>query len=81
MTLKVNTTDKNINIKVPNWLIANRLTFFILKCVVASKLGLVMIFRIRYKKIKPLLKLVKKYKKSEIVSVHTQQGVQINVSL
>lgn len=66
-------------IKIPNFLIANRLSFGILKIFLAFKIPF--IFRIKYKHIKPLVKKAKQYKNFEIVNVKTRQGETIIVSL
>lgn len=70
---------KTMCIKIPNLLIANRLSFGILKLFLAFKIPFV--FRIKYKHIKPLIKKAKQYKNFEIVNVKTRQGETIIVSL
>ena len=66
-------------IKIPNSLIANRLSFGILKTFLAFKIPF--IFRIKYKHIKPFIKKAKQYKNFEIVNVKTRQGETVIVSL
>ena len=70
---------KTICIKIPNFIIANRLSFGILKIFLAFKIPFV--FRIKYKHIKPLIKKAKQYKNFEIVNVKTRQGETVIVSL
>ena len=70
---------KTMCIKIPNLLIANRLSFGILKLFLAFKIPFV--FRIKYKHIKPLIKKAKQYKNFEIVNDKTRQGETIIVSL
>lgn len=73
------TNGKTKCIKIPNSLIANRLSFGILKLILVFKIPF--IFTIKYKHIKPFLKKVKQYKNFEIVNVKTRQGETIIVSL
>lgn len=81
MTVKVNDKDKNIKIKVPNWLVANRFTFGILKCVLKSITGIRQIRKIKYKHIKPFIKHANEYKNYEIVTINTQQGAVVKIYL
>ena len=73
------TNGKTSCIKIPNFLIANRLSFGILKLILIFKIPFV--FRIKYKHIKPFIKKAKQYKNFEIVNVKTKQGENIIVSL
>lgn len=73
------TNGKTRCIKIPNFLIANRLSFGILKLFIVFKVPF--IFTIKYKHIKPLIKKAKQYKNFEIVNVKTRQGETVIVSL
>ncbi len=73
------TNGKTKCIKIPNSLIANRLSFGILKLFLVFKIPF--IFRIKYKYIKPLIKKANQYKNFEIVNVKTKQGKNVIVSL
>ncbi len=66
-------------IKVPNFLLANRLSFGLLKLILVFKIPF--IFVIKYKHIKPIIKVAKKCKDFEIVNVKTRQGENISISL
>lgn len=66
-------------IRIPNFFIANRLTFGILKLILAFKIPF--IYRIKYKRIKPFIKIVNQYKNFEIVSVKTRQGEGVRIFL
>ena len=73
------TNGKTKCIKIPNFFIANRLSFGLLKLILVFKVPF--IFAIKYKYIKPFIKVAKKYKNFEIVNVKTRQGENISVSL
>ena len=77
VTFPINGKSKSI--KLPNFLIANRLLFVILKLIFMFKIPLV--FRIKYNHKKPFIKKAKQYKNFEIVNVKTKQGETITVSL
>ena len=77
VTFPINGKSKCI--KLPNFLIANRLLFVILKLILMIKIPFV--FRIKYNHIKPFIKKAKQYKNFEIVNVKTKQGETITVSL
>lgn len=70
---------KTIYIKTPNFIIANRLSFGILKLILVFKIPF--IFAIKYKHVKPFIKKAKQYKNFEIVNVKTRQGETVIVSL
>lgn len=73
------TNEKIRCIKIPNCLIVNRLSFGILKLILAFKIP--RIFRIKYKLIKPFIKTANQYKNFEIVSVKTRQGEDVRIFL
>ncbi len=73
------TNGKTRCIKIPNFLIANRLSFGILKLIFAFKIP--EIFRIKYKHIKPFIKMANQYKNFEIVTVKSRQGDIVKISL
>ncbi len=79
MKVEFPTNGKTKCIKIPNSLIANILSFGILKLFFAFKIPF--IFRIKYKHIKPFIKKAKQYKNFEIVNVKTKQGENVIVSL
>lgn len=81
MTVNVKDNNKNIKIKVPNCLVANRITFGILKLVLLCITRFKGIFRIKYKHIKPFIKHAKEYKNFEIVTVNTQQNANVRIFL
>ncbi len=67
------------NIKIPNALIVNRVSFGIIKFFLAIQHP--KFWKIKYKQIKPFLKKIKHYKNYEIVSIKTRQGENIRISL
>ncbi len=73
---KDNTTK---TIKVPNCLLLNRFLFGILKLVLRIIIRSPVIFRIKYKQIKPIVKMVNGYKDFEIVSVESRHGGTVKV--
>ena len=66
-------------IKIPNALILNRFTFWIIKLIFRRYFNPLM--KIKYKHIKPIVKKAKSYKDFEIVSINTRQGENIIISL
>lgn len=64
-------------IKIPSFLIANRLSFGILKLILGFKIP--KIFIIKYKQIKPFIKTANQHKNFEIVSVKTRQGEDVRI--
>lgn len=81
MTVKVNDVNTNLNIKIPNWLIINRVGFGILKIVLRLVLNFRPIYRLKYRYIKPFLKKALEYEGYEIVTIRTQQNADIRISL
>ena len=66
-------------ITIPSALIFNRFTFLLVKLILGFRCY--PITKIKYKEIKPLIKMIKGYKGIEIVNVRTRQGDNIIVSL
>ncbi len=64
-------------ISVPNWVLFNRVGFGIIKLFLISKHPL--FFKIKYKHIKPVIKIAKQYKDYEIVSVQSHSGDFVKV--
>lgn len=81
MTVKVKNANTNLNIKVPNWLVGNRIAFGILKFVIGSIFKIKPIYRVKFRVIKPFIKKAKQYKNFNIVSVITQNNDIIEVNL
>lgn len=71
--------QKVIRIKIPNILLLNRFTFFLIKLIFG--IWFYPLTKIKYKQIKPLIKMAKGYKGFEIVNVKTQNGENIIVCL
>lgn len=65
--------------KIPNCLLFNRFLFGILKLFLTTRH--VLIFKIKYKHIKPVVKMVKNYKDYEIVTVKTRNGNVVKILL
>lgn len=65
--------------KIPNCLLFNRFLFGILKLFLVTRH--LLFFKIRYKQIKPLLKMVKNYKDYEIVTVQSRNGDVVKILL
>lgn len=65
--------------KIPNCLLFNRFIFAILKLFLITKHTL--FFKIRYKHIKPVVKMAKNYKDYEIVTVESRQGDIVRILL
>ncbi len=66
-------------IKIPNWLLLNRFLFGLLKLFLITKN--VIFFKIKYKNIKPVLKMAKNYKNFEIVNITSRQGENVRILL
>ena len=77
VTFPVNQKTKCI--KIPNALILNRFTFWILKLIFG--LRFYPFLKVRYKHIKPVLKMAKSYNDFEIVSVKSRQGDEVRILL
>ena len=77
VTFPVNQKTKCI--KIPNALILNRFTFWIIKLIFRRYFNPLM--KIKYKHIKPIVKKTKSYKDFEIVNINTRQGENIIISL
>lgn len=71
--------QKTIRIKIPNALILNRFAFWLLKLIFGMRFY--PLTKIKYKEIKPLIKMIKSYKGYEIVNINTRQGENIIISL
>ncbi len=65
--------------KIPNCLLFNRFLFGILKLFLITKHTL--FFKIRYKHIKPVIKMAKNYNDYEIVTVESRQGDTVRILL
>lgn len=65
--------------KIPNCLLFNRFLFCILKLFLITKHTL--FFKIRYKHIKPVVKMAKSYKDYEIVTVESRKGDVVRILL
>ena len=65
--------------KIPNFLLLNRFLFGLLKLFLITKHKL--FFRIKYKHIKPIVKMAKNYKDFEIVNVKSRQGNEVKILL
>ncbi len=70
---------KTIQIRIPNILIFNRFTFWLLKRI--FRIWFYPLTKIKYKQIKPLIKMAKSYKGFEFVNINTRQGENIIISL
>ncbi len=65
--------------KIPNCLLINRFLFGLLKLFLITKHKL--FFKIKYKHIKPIIKMTKNYKEFEIVNVKSRQGDEVKILL
>ena len=65
--------------KIPNCLLFNRFLFGLLKLFLITKHKL--FFKIKYKHIKPVLKMAKNYKNFEIVNVKSRHGDIVRILL
>ena len=65
--------------KIPNFLLLNRFLFGLLKLFLITKHKL--FFRIKYKHIKPIIKMTTNYKNFEIVNVKSRQGDEVKILL
>lgn len=65
--------------KIPNFLLLNRFLFALLKLFLITKHKL--FFKIKYKHIKPIVKMAKNYKDFEIVNVKSRQGDEVKILL
>lgn len=66
-------------IRIPNWLIFNRVLFGMLKMFLVLKHPLFL--KLKYRQIKPLIKRAKDYKGFEIVTVNGRHGETVRVYL
>ncbi len=73
----INYTVKTI--KIPNAFLFNRFLFGILKLFIFAKSFVFL--KIKYKQIKPVLKMAKNYSDFEIVNVKSRQGYEIRILL
>ncbi len=71
--------EKTRRITIPNALVFNRFTFWLVKSIFGFRCY--PLTKIKYKEIKPLIKMIKEYKEFEIVNVRTRQGENVIVSL
>lgn len=65
--------------KIPNTFLFNRLSFGIMKIFLVTKS--LLFIKIKYKQIKPALKMIKNYNDFEIVNIKTRQGDEIRILL
>lgn len=65
--------------KIPNGLLFNRFSFGLLKLFLATKH--ILFLKMKYKHIKPVLKMAKNYKDFEIVNVKSRQGDTVRILL
>lgn len=65
--------------KIPNCLLFNRFLFGLLKLFLIKKH--ILFFKIKYKHIKPIVKMIKNYKDFEIVNVKSRQGDEVKILL
>jgi len=65
--------------KIPNCLLFNRFVFGLLKLFLITKHTL--FIKIKYKHIKPVVKMAKNYKDYEIVTVKSRQGDIVRILL
>lgn len=77
VTFPVNQKTKCI--KIPNALILNRFTFWIIKLIFRRYFNPLM--KIKYKHIKPIFKKAKSYNDFEIVNVKSRQGDEVRILL
>ncbi len=70
---------KTTQIRIPNVLVFNRFTFWLIKLI--FRFGFYPLTRIRYKEVKPLIKMIKSYKGFELVNINTRQGEKIIISI
>ena len=73
----INQTVKTI--KIPNAFLFNRFLFGILKLFIFTKSFVFL--KIKYKQIKPVLKMAQNYSGFEIVNVKTRQGDEVRILL
>ena len=71
--------QKTIRIRIPNVLIFNRFSFWLIKLIFGFRFY--PLARIKYKEFKPLIKMIKSYKDFEIVNINTRQGENIIISI
>ncbi len=79
MKVEFPVNQKTIRIKIPNFFIFNRFTFWILKLIFGVRFY--PLVKIKYRYIKPIIKKAKEYKGFEIVNINTRQGENIIISL
>lgn len=65
--------------KISNIFLFNRFSFGILKLFLATKT--LIFIKIKYKHIKPILKMVKNYNDFEIVNIKSRQGDEVRILL
>lgn len=65
--------------KIPNCLLLNRFLFGLLKLFLVTRHSL--FFKIKYKHIKPIVKMAKNYKDYEIVNIKSRQGDTVRILL
>lgn len=65
--------------KIPNWLLFNRFLFGLLKLFLLTKN--IIFLKIKYKQIKPVIKMAKNYKDFEIVNITSRQGDNVRILL
>lgn len=71
--------QRKICLRVPNTLVFNCITFWLIKLVFGFRFY--PLKKMKYKEIKPLIKLVKKYKGHEFVTVNGRNGETVRVFL
>ncbi len=74
-----NNTIKTV--KVPNWLLLNRIAFGLVKLVIRIVAKTPIIHKIKYRHFKPILKKAKEYKDFEIVTVESRHGDVVRILL
>ena len=79
MKVSYPTNGRTRCIKISNSLIVNSLSFGVLKLIFAFKIP--GIFKIKFRHIKPFIKLANQYKDYEIVTIKTRQGEIVKIYL
>lgn len=71
--------QKTMCLKIPNALVINRFSFWLIKMIFGIKFH--PLFKIKYKHIKPIIKKSKEYKDFEIVNISTRQGEKVVICI
>ncbi len=77
VTFPANGQEKNL--KIANWILFNPISFGILKLFLIRYNRV--FFKVKYKHLKPAIKVSKQYKNFEIVSVDNKNGDTVKVFL